>query len=251
MIRRTIFLILTCGLFVSIHAQDYKVDMEKAVRIWNENSYEIEMTHLFYPSLQSVTPLETETVWICKSGENYHAKYYGLEVISNGLYNVAINDEQHIIAVVRREAPKTETSESKEIKELFEEMANKITSSLGIDGTSSMQDAFTAYYLGEGKGVKTYRFDYTYGQYAHSMVNLSSKTGLIEKITVQLRDKVEIEPGKYSQAKVEIVFNKQVSGEKYPDNIFSTDTIFSVDKSGRVILKGKYTQYHLINQITK
>lgn len=248
--RKTILtgMLMLC---TAVYAQDYKADLERASRIWMADSYEIEMTHHFYPSLLAQTPTETQTVWLRKDGENYHAKYYGLEIINNRRYTVVIHHEEGFVGITERRAPQAQTAEAKELQDLLAGAVKDFALSLGIDSTkATSQEEFKAHYLGTSKGSKIYRFDYAYGQYSQSIVYISAKTGLLEKITAHLREPMEIETGKSGQVKVDIVFNKQISGEKYPEKLFSTDPVFSVDKHGTVTLNGQYSQYRLISHIS-
>lgn len=235
---------------ISLQAQDYKVDFKKACDIYTHNNYEVELGYLFYPSLTASVPIEKDTVWMRKMGSNYHLKQPDTEMIANKKYIVIINKYAQTVGIDKIREPIQEAQEDKETRQLLLNAFTETLISLGVDTTQKdVKDPFICKYLGINSGSKVYQFDYNYGEYSRVISYISSKTGLLQKMTCFYREPVEIENGVFEKIKVEIIFLKQISGEKFTDSMFSLDHILSVDKKGEVVLKNKYTQYQLINNI--
>jgi hypothetical protein len=247
--RSKLLFFLLCVTLPGIYAQDWKADLGKAYEIFNQNALEIEVEHLFYPSLFTTVPTERQTVWMRKMGNNYHVKQYGMEMISNDRYVVMIDEKAKIIGINSNEKNlKTSGKEADRNWDIVLQAIANLSSSLGID-TLQAKEFYTCTYLGQNDGTKSYRFDYRKGEFQQSTVYLSSRTGLLERISCVYREPQEVEPGVFRQVRIDMVYKKLLAGKKFNNDQFSTDGIFSVNAKGGVTLNGKYSQYYLINNM--
>lgn len=228
-----------------VWAQNWDADMAKAGRIFSEEAFEIEIEHLFYPSTTTTTPTERQTVWLRRQGDNFHLKQYGTEVISNERYTVFIKEDSQVVGIERKE--KTAGNKAPGW-ELVTQAFTRMATTLGLDTIRSRKN-YTCTYQGESGGSKSYRFDYAYGDYERSTVYLSSKTGLLERISCIFREPQEVEPGVFRKVRIDFVYKKQFSAKKFDSYLFSIDNILTVSSAGEVKLKEKYENYRLLNHL--
>lgn len=241
-----IFTILSC---FTAYAQDYKADIEKACRIFWEDSFEMEMEHHLYQSPEAKEPAEKETIWMCKSGDSYRTKYYGTEVICNPPYMIMIDDNWKIVSIEKQQAPVAPTEEDLKNKEIYMDAMKEMLSKLGVDSVkASSKETFAGEYLGQKNGSKIYRFNYLYGTYEQVTIYISLKTGLIQKMACITREPMEVQPGVHSKVKIDMIFRKLENGKKYDKKLFSFDDVLSINNNGEITLKEKYVDYHLINR---
>ena len=236
-----------------LSAQDYQADLKKASEIYNQNSFELELEHLFYPSLTATVPTEREKVWMCKMGENFHIKQYNTEFIVNSKYVLMINNQSRIIGIdykkkeVKPHQPsQTEIEANKSLSKAFSDLVV----SLGVDSLNkSQKKEITLSYLGKIDKSKVYRFNYAYGEYTQITVYFSLKTGLLQKISCVYREPMEVEKGVFNQVRVDFVYQKQIKGSELNESMFSFDDVLSVNTKGEVILTEKYSNYSVINHL--
>lgn len=245
-------ILLSVCTFVPAIAQNWQVDLEKACRVFSAQSLEMEIEYLFYPSVNATQPAERQTVWLRKMGGNYHLKQYGMEVIRNSRYTAFVNEQAKVAGVGNTEIKPLAATQEEPVADI-QEMAKIITEYLSILEIDSMQNKenYTSHYLGISGGTKKYRFDYNSGKFLHSTVYLSTKTGLLEKISCVLRESVEVESGVFQQVRLDMVYRKQETGKKFTEDMFSTDKIVKINSQGEAILAEKYSQYRLLNNIIK
>jgi hypothetical protein len=223
--------------------------MAKAGQFFTQDAFEIEIEHQFYPSTTASTPTERQTVWMYRQSDNFHLKQYGTEVISNDRYTVFIKEDSQVIGIERKQKPSDNSGQNKASGwELVTQAFTRMATTLGLD-TIQPRKKYSSTYLGESGGSKSYRFDYAYGNYEQSTVHLSSKTGLLERISCIFREPQEVEPGIFSKVKIDFVYKKQLSGKKSDNRLFSTDHILTVSPTGEVKLKEKYKEYRLLNHL--
>ncbi len=247
--KKLFLLLLACLITFSSYAQDWKADIEKAYSIFSSSNLEVEVEHLFYPSANASTSTEHETIWFCKMGDKYRLKQYGTEFICDGNYVVLVNENAGIVGINKKEKKDANVQENESFDILLKSIANLATS-MGLD-TLKQKEEYTCTYLGEHNGTKSYRFNYSYGEYKQSTVYLSTKTGFLERISCIFRQAVEVEPGMLSQPRIDFVYTKQVAGKNFDNNFFSIADIVSIDANGTATLKERYRNYHLLNNISK
>ncbi len=241
---------LSCLLPFTLFSQDYKADLEKACTIFTRDNYEVEIEHLFYPSYTAVAPIEKESMWVYKSGDNYHIRQYGVETIINPEYLVMIHEDEQIICLDEVQGTGKLTPEEKEgVSLMIKGMLNTANSlkEKGMPAATGPEVKYT----GTANGSKTYRFDYKEGEYTRTDITLSAKTGLLEKITCYYRAPFELEEGKYALVKVDFVFKKQTVIKNIDNSQFSIGHILSVNARGEVTLREKYKGYNVINHIRR
>jgi hypothetical protein len=228
------------------YAQDWETDIAKATRFFTQDAFEMEIEHLFYPSVTAVVPIERQTVWLHRQGDNFHLRQYGTEVISNDRYTVFIKEDSRVVGIERKE--KTPGGGQSSGWESVTQAFTRLATTLGLD-TIQPRRQYTCTYLGESGGSKSYRFDYAYGDYEQSTVYLSSKTGLLERVSCIFREAVEVEPGLFRKVRIDFVYKKQQIVQKSDGTRFSVDHILTVSPGGEVELKGKYAEYKLLNHL--
>ncbi|MDR1678354.1 MAG: hypothetical protein LBR81_01060 [Prevotellaceae bacterium] len=228
-------------------AQDWRADLEKARAPYRHHAVEIEMEHLFYPSLTATEPAERQRVWICRNGDKYRVVQYDMEYICDGNYLVALDTANRLIGIRRENRSKPADSTS---RQQFEQSIIDLASSMGLDSIKE-SDNYTCRYLGESRGQKAYRFDYRQGEYEYTTVYFSSATGLLDKTSCVFREPVEVEPGVFNQVRVDFIYKKQVAGQPFDDKLFSIAAILSVGANGEPTPTDKYKNYQIINNISK
>jgi hypothetical protein len=253
MLKRPLFFVVAI-IFSSVQAtaQNWKSDIEKACVVFSAQNVEIEVEHLFYSSTEATVPIERQTIWMQKMGDCYHIKQYGTEVIRNSRYTAFVNEQAKVVGIGDTKIKQTTPSQG-DSSEMVQNMVKIITeylSRLKIDSTQN-KEAYAVHYLGIANGTKKYRFDYNSGKFLQSTVYLSAKTGLLAKVSCILREPLEVEPGVFRKVRVEMVYRKQETGKKFTESMFSTDSIVKVNSQGEAILADEYTQYRLLNNITK
>ncbi len=240
---------LSCLFFCTpcVWSQDWDTDIAKAVRIFKEDAFEIEIEHLFYPSLSAVTPTEQQRVKLLKQGDKFRLEQYGTEIISDGRYIVFVHPEARVVGIEPRHRSDASQPPSQGWK-LIMQTLDQISLAQEAQTTSSGK-GYTCTYLGKSAKSKAYRFNYDYGEYQESTVYFSDATGLLERITVVFRQPVEVEPGISRQVRVAFLYKKQQSGKKIDNRYFSIDDIVTVNAKGEVKLKEKYNEYQLLNHL--
>ncbi len=251
MLKKLFFAITIILLPVVAIAQDWKADLEKAYAIFAEKNLEMEVEHLFYPAVNATEPIERQTVWMMRMGDNYHIRQYGMEIIRNSRYTLFVNEPARIIGISDTEIKLP--AEQKEASTELEEMLKIMTEYLGTLEVDSAQqkETYTVNYAGVSEGTKKYRFDYKEGKFLYSTVYLSNKTGLLEKISCVVREPVEVEEGVFRQVRIDLVYRKQETGTKFSEAMFTIGHIVQVNSQGEAILTEKYQQYRLLNNIVK
>jgi hypothetical protein len=242
-------LLLSCLLFCtpSVWSQDWDADIAKAVRIFKEDAFEIEVEHLFVPSIRAITPTEWQRVKFLKQGDKFRLEQYGMEVSSDGRYIVFIHPEAQVVGIEPRHQPDASKSPS-EGWQIIMQTLEQLSLAQESETTSSNK-GYTCTYQGKNGKSKAYRFDYAYGEYQQSTVYFSAETGLLERISTIFRQPVEVEPGIFRQVRVDFVYKKQQSGKKIDNRHFSIDDIVTVNSKGEVKLKEKYNKYQLLNHL--
>ncbi len=250
--KRTVFLVFIFGCFLgSAFSQDWKADLERASAIFLSADLDIEIEHLFYPSPTAAAATERETVRFSKQGDKYRLAQYGTELVCDGNYVVLVNDHAGVVGINKTETgqPNSQVKHSEGFDALLNSIGN-LAKTMGLD-TLPDRESYTCTYLGEHQGVKSYRFDYPYGEYRQTTVYLSSKTGLLERISCIFRRAEETEPGELNQPRIDFVYKKQVTSVDFPDSLFSFSDIVTVASDGSVTLMEKYGTYILMNNLTK
>ncbi len=234
-----------------LKAQDYKADLEKAMAIYKEKSFEAQMEYSFYPSYTSTIPLEKEMMMIKKKGENYYLNQFGLKTICNEKYVLLIDEESHIIAIDNRLKPSGEKMDAKTKAEL-ESAARVVAGTLGLDSlTVSKGSNVTAEYLGIKNGKKEYAFVYKSGEYEKTVFYLDAKDHHISKVKIFYREPVELEEGKWVKTRVEISYLHQAANPVFTDDTFSMSKYIELKKEGVVVPNEKYRSYTVINHLVK
>ncbi len=249
MLKKLFFILTIIFSLVSAVAQDWKADIEKACSVFSSPNLEVEVEHLFYPSATASAPTERETVWLCKMGDKYHIKQYGTEFICDGNYVVLIKESAGIVGINKKEKKETSIQKNESFDILLKSIAD-LAKSMGLD-TIKQKDEYNCTYLGEHSGTKSYLFNYFYGEYKQSTVYLSAKTGLLQRISCQFRQPVEVEPGVLSEPRIDFVYKKQIAGKDFDNSLFSIAGIVAVNADGTATLKEKYSSYRLLNNISK
>lgn len=250
--RKIFFIVLVLFSSSSAKAQDWKADLEKACAVFSAPNLELEVEHLFYSSTDATVPFQRNPVWMQKMGTNYHLKQYGIEVISNSKYTAFVNEKAKIVGIGKKEVKPTKSLDDEQEKMLksMVDVFDQYLDTLTVDSTLS-KEPYTVKYLGLSAGVKKYQFNYKYGKFQQSTVFLSNKTGLLEKISCILRQPLEVEPDVFRQVRVEIVYKRQEVSKKYTESMFSTDALVKVSENGDAVLADKFSQYQLLNNITR
>lgn len=230
---------------LSLSAQDWKADLERACRVYNSDNLELEMELHFFTSPAATVPAAKETVSMYRAGDNYRVRQFGTDMIRNDRYMVLIDEEHGIIGVERNRDTQPPDEISPETRQEFRKAVKELITTLGIDTVFS-QPRFSSENRGKTGGSQVYRFFYTQGKYTESTVYLSTRTGLLEKVSCLLRDPVETEEGIFSKVRVDFLFIRQESGRKPDKSLFSTDPVFTVNANGEAVLKEKYKGYRLI-----
>ncbi|MDR1680058.1 MAG: hypothetical protein LBR81_09845 [Prevotellaceae bacterium] len=247
--KKIVFLSIVFSYGLTLHAQDWKADIEQAYAIFSEPNLEVEVEQLLYPSAAATVPVERETIYFARQGDKYRIRQYGTEFVSDGSYVVFVNTSAGIVAVKQKETQQADTKPSEGMEILQQSIAN-LAKAYGLD-TLQQQEQYTCSYLGEHNGTKSYRFDYAYGEYTQTTVYLSVKTGLLEQISGVFRQAVEIEEGTKSQPRIDFVYKRQSTGKDFDGSLFSISGIIAFDAQGAVTLKEKYSNYRLLNNIRK
>lgn len=234
-------------------AQDYKKDIEKALALYNMPNYEVSMEYKFYPSYTSMKPLETEKVWIKKQGTYFHMYQFGIETFSNKKYVLIIDNEEEILAIDYAKKPSKPEELSKEDEDLLRTAINQYAAAIGIDTTkeATEDELFDVTYLGVNNGLKSYKFEYKYGEYQSLTYKINNQTGLLEKMIIYYREPMQISEGRYEKVRVEIDYLKQEKKESFAKETFSIDSYLSVNREGKVILTDRYKDYRVINHLMK
>ncbi|MDR1729036.1 MAG: hypothetical protein LBR52_00010 [Prevotellaceae bacterium] len=228
-------------------SQDWDTDLAKATRIFREEAFEIEIEHLFFPSLSAVTPTEQQRVKFLRQGDKFRLEQYGMEIVSDGRYLVFIHPEAQLIGIEPRHRPDASQPPSQGWKMIMQTL-EQISLAQESQATTSGK-GYTCTYLGRIAKAKAYRINYDYGEYQESTVYFSGQTGLLERINVVFRQPVEVEPGISGQVRVSFVYKKQEGGKKIDHRYFSIDDIVTVNSKGEVKLKEKYNKYQLLNHL--
>jgi hypothetical protein len=252
MIKKTLIVLLLSLYFPVLRAQDWKADIEKAYTVFSSDNLELEVEHVFYPSVNAMVPVERQTIRMLKMGDNYHINQYGMEIIRNSRYTVFVNEPARVIGISDTELKMPEEKQaesSKQIGAMLDVMKEYIKT-LDMD-TTSVEDNYSTKYLGVSGGYKKYRFDYKEGQILYSIVYLSAHTGLLDKISVVFREPVEVEPGKFQQMRLELLYRKQDINKKFSEEMFSIDSIVRISSQGEAIPTEKYKDYRVLNNIVK
>jgi hypothetical protein len=232
----------------AVTAQDYKTDFEKAMNIYKEKAFEIQMEYLFFPSQTATKPQEREMMILKKQGDEFYSNQFGLEMVCNNRYVLMIDEAKQIIAIDHK--PKQNGKPDPELTAKIQGALKNLATSLGIDSVS--KDAgYTVTYAGIKNGLKEYIIDYKYGEYEKTVCYIDPKQGDLKRMTLFYREPMEVEEGKTTKVRVEINYIKQLANPVFSKDAFSMEKYIDLQKDGEVKLKEKYKTYTVINHLVK
>jgi hypothetical protein len=247
-IRKNWLVALVLFFALSINAQDYQADFAKAMDIYKEKAFEVQMEYLFFPTVTAVKPLERELMIMKKSGDEFYSNQFGLQMICDNKYVLMIDEERHLIAIDHK--PKQNGKADPELKARMEQSLKNLATSLGIDSVS--KDAgYSVAYSGIKNGLKEYVVSYKYGEYDKSVCYIDPKNGTLKRLTLYYREPMEVEEGKKTKVRVEVTYVKQVANPPFERDVFSFEKYIDLQKNGEVVLKEKYKTYTVINHLVK
>lgn len=243
--RLTAFLLFVAQ---SILAQDYQTDFTKAMDIYKEKAFEVQMEYLFFPSVTAVKPLEREIMILKKRGDEFYSNQFGLQMVCDNQYVLMIDEERHLIAIDHK--PKQNGKADPELKAKLEQSVKNLATSLGIDSLS--KDAgYTVTYNGIKNGLKEYVVSYKYGEYEKSICYIDPKQGTLKRLSLYYREPMEVQEGKKVKVRVEVNYVKQVANPSFEKDVFSMEKYVALQKNGEVVLKEKYKTYTVVNHLVK
>lgn len=241
-------LIMLCVFLVK--AQDYKADFAKAMAIYKEKAYEVQMEYSFFPTYTAEVPLEKETIGMKRKGEKFYANQFGIQTLCDEKYLLIIDDETKTIAIDFYQKPSNKKVDPK-LKAQLDKTIKSLSLSLGLDSVKGKEENYKVDFLGIKNGKKQYACTYKSGQYEKSIITLDAKLGHIVDTKFFYREPMDIDNGRKSKVRVEINYVKQQANPSFSKEIFDIKKYLEIRKNGEVILADKYKKYTLINHLVK
>ncbi len=250
-IQIALLLCFACML-TTLNAQDYKADLEKSVSVFTNESFEVEMEYLFFPSHTAQQAMEKESIHMRKSGDLFHLDQFGQKVVYNDKHVLLIDDDSQILAIDRKKEDTSNEPLDPQAMAALNKAVEGFSASFGLDTlTTSEEDAFDVTYLGVKNGKKGYAFHYKTGIYEKLITYIDNESKLLCQSIIYYRESMEIAAGQFSTPRLEINYRKQIASPDFDETTFDIMRFVSIKKDGAVLPKGKYKDYTLINHLQK
>jgi len=241
-------MLISC--FLDVNAQDYKADFEQAFALYQEDTYEVEMEYVLFPSHTATQSIEHETMSMKKDGNRFRMYQFGTEIIYDNEYMLMINERSEFIAIdKKREQSEPSKADKKAMQNLNTAIAD-LGKAMGLDTMDiSPEDTYETEYLEVKNGQKGYVFNYYYGEYEKIAIYLDTETGLLSKYIMYYRQPVEIAEDEFSKVRIEVNFVKQTSTPDFDKDTFNIRKHIDIKSDGKVKVLGKYSDFNLANHL--
>ncbi len=236
--------------FLQVGAQDYKVDFEQAFALYQEDTYEVEMEYLLFPSHTTTQSTEREMMSMKRDGNRFRMHQFGTEVIYGDEYMLMINERSEFIAIDKRRTPAEPTkADKKAMSELNKTIAD-LGKAMGLDTLDfSPEDMYDVEYLGVKNGQKGYAFNYHYGEYEKIVAYMDTQTGLLTKYIMYYRQPIEIVEDEFSKVRIEVNFLKQTNNPNFDKDTFNIRKYIDIKNDDEVTVIAKYSDFNLANHL--
>lgn len=223
--------------------------MNRTLEYYNKQSYISETRHLYYEEGNG-NLIESHDVFMVRNKDKYHIRSYGTEEIVNSDYQVYINHNSKMIIVNDLKANKNDNDRKDlaEVKNAYSQFVQMMDEMSGVESKEKNKN-YLVQYKGMKSGVKIYNLSIQTGlsEFSDVEYHVSRRRGALVRSIFTFRDEVEISSGLKKRVKVVIESRKFKRKKHINRKYFSSDDIFTKDKTGKLVLTEKYRDYSLLD----
>lgn len=196
------------------------------------SSFSVKIIHTQYDDRSMQKQAYQSSGYYYKSKNNVHSKLLDVETFVTDRFTLVVDSQQKMM-ILSAVDKKRNTGL----------LTNNIQTALGAVNEINIVKGIN--------GLLTYKlnFNHPYSEYKQIDIEINSKTNLLQRLTIYLRDQEDVfEPGKKSSPIVDIVYTNWVVNDDQKKMDFNWKKYLYIENDKYYPIK-KYTSYRYLNQL--